>query len=177
MTPRFALKAATDDVHRALDDRLSRLNLAERSDYRRFLLFQAQTIPAMEDALAHAGLDRLIGGWSATRRSEALRADLDALGEPAPAPVNAPSISGTAEVLGTAYVVEGSRLGGRVLARQVGGGFPASFLASETLGPWPALIAVLDTCLYSDALLGEAQDAALRCFALFMDVANEAGIS
>lgn len=177
MTARFALKAATDDAHRALDDRLSRLDLANRSDYRRFLLFQGRAVPPLEGALAAAGLDALVDGWSACRRTDALASDLKALGDAVPQPAQAPSISGTGDLLGMAYVVEGSRLGGRVLAQQVGAGFPSAFLTADPLyGTWPSLIAVLERGLYSDALLGEAKDAARRCFALFMDVADEAGI-
>jgi hypothetical protein len=34
----------------------------------------------------------------------------------------------------------------------------------------------MDRHLYSNALIGEATGAARRCFALFLDVASEAGI-
>lgn len=177
MTARFSLKAATEDVHRQLDDRLSRLDLAESTDYRRFLRFQGRTVPPLESVLAAAGLGTLVEGWAESRRSAALRADLEALGEPAPPPAAVPAPAGTAQMLGMAYVVEGSRLGGRLLGRQVGRAFPRRFLAGDgSLGPWPVLVAVLDRCLYSDALLDEAQGAARRCFRLFLDVAEEAGI-
>ena len=64
MTMRFALKAATDDIHRELDDRLSRLDLGRVEDYRRFLEFQARTVPAVEGALACAGLGDFVEGWT-----------------------------------------------------------------------------------------------------------------
>ena len=176
MTTRFALKAATDDVHRELDDRLSRLNLSEPADYRRFLRIQARAVPAVEAALARAGLDALVEGWREGRRGPAIESDLAALGDEMPPPAEPPVIDGIGEMLGTAYVLEGSRLGGRVLRRQVGEGLPASFLSEPASNPWPALIAVMDRDLYSDALIGEATGAARRTFALFLDAASEDGI-
>ena len=173
---RFALKAATDDVHRELDDRLSRLNLAEASDYRRFLSFHARTVPPFEEALAAAGANKVIDGWDQARRTDAIRIDLEQLGEPVPEAAIVPPIRDTAELLGTAYVIEGSRLGGRVLARRVGQGLPMNFLSSPGHRSWPTVVAALDRCLYSDALLNDASDAARRCFALFLDVAREAGL-
>jgi heme oxygenase len=176
MTTRFALRAATDDIHRELDDRLSRLDLSEAADYRRFLRIHARAVPPVEDALARAGLDALVSGWCAGRRGPAIESDLAALGVEMPPPAMPPAIDGVGELLGTAYVLEGSRLGGRVLRRRVADGLPASFLSEPESNPWPALIAVMDRHLYSDALIGEATGAARRCFALFLDVASEAGI-
>ena len=175
MTTRFALKAATDDVHRELDGRLSKLNLSSRADYCRFLQIQARAVPAIEQALTAGGLDDLVRGWSDSRRAPSLESDLAKLGESMPPAAKAPTINSVPELLGTAYVLEGSRLGGRVLQKQIADGSPATFL-DGSLGAWPALLEALDRFLYSDALIGEAKDAARRCFALFLNVAHEAGI-
>lgn len=177
MKTRFALKDATDDVHRELDDRLSRLDLSDAADYARFLKIHARAVPAVEGALASAGLDQMVAGWSNARRTRAIESDLAALGEPMPSPANAPEISGVGDLLGTAYVLEGSRLGGRVLRQKVADGLPVSFLSrSEESDPWLTVVAALDRLLYSDSLLGEAKDGARRCFALFLNVAKEAGV-
>ena len=177
MTARFALKAATDDIHRELDERLSTLDLTAEGDYRRFLDFHARTVPAVEASLAVGGLGDMVEGWYAGRRSDAIAADLAALGEPMPKPVEPPAFAGVGDLLGAAYVLEGSRLGGRVLERRVGPGLPKAFLKGDgSLGPWPALIAVMDRLLYSDSLVSEAKTAARRCFTLFLTVAHEAGI-
>lgn len=177
MTARFALKAATDDIHRELDERLSTLDLAAEADYRRFLDFHARTVPAVEASLASGGLGEMVEGWCAGRRSAAIAADLAALGDAMPQPVEAPSLEGVGNLLGAAYVLEGSRLGGRVLERRVPPNFPKAFLEGDgSLGSWPALIAVMDRLLYSDSLLDEAKSAARRCFTLFLNVAHEAGI-
>ena len=174
---RFALKAATDPVHRELDDRLSRLDLAEADGYRRFLDFHARTVPAVESALDSGGLNSMVEGWRSARRSAALEADLKALGAPVPTPVAQPDVAGVAALLGTAYVLEGSRLGGRVLKRRVGAGLPVAFLSSsETRNPWPTVVAALDRLLYSESLVDEAKGAARHCFALFLSVAREVGI-
>ena len=175
MTPRFALKAATDDLHAELDGRLSRLNLANEDDYRRFLRFHGRTVPSVEENLADGGLDELIPGWSGWRRTPAIMADLAALGEPVPALSGLPKNNSRAELLGTAYVLEGSRLGGRILRKRVGNQLPVSFLdQTGSNEAWPALIAVLDRSLYSESLLKDAKAAARRCFTLFLDVAREA---
>ena len=176
MTTRFTLKAATDDIHRELDGRLSRLNLAEAGDYRRFLSFHARTIPPFEEALAAAGVGKLIDGWDRSRRSGAIATDLAALGEPMPVPAAVGPIRGTAELLGTAYVIEGSRLGGRMLRDRVGSDLPANFLGYSDRSAWPMVVAALDRHVYSDGQIGEAKDAARRCFALFLNVAREAGL-
>lgn len=94
-----------------------------------------------------------------------------------PPPVRAPAIAGTAELLGTAYVLEGSRLGSRVLRQQVGEDLPAGFLDGDgSLGPWPALLRVIERYIHSDALLTEAKHAARRSFSWFLQVAREGGI-
>lgn len=176
MTNRFALKAATDDVHRELDDRLSALDLATDDGYRRFLGFHARTVPAIEGALAAAGLAELVDGWGEGRRSEALKSDLSALGHSMPAPAPAPPITTTAEALGAAYVLEGSRLGGRVLRGRVGKHLPARFLGESTHNPWPHVVAALDRHLHSEADVDEARLAARRTFGFFLDAAKEAGL-
>jgi len=177
MKARFVLKSATEDFHRELDDRMSSFNLAEATDYRRFLQIHARAVPPIEAALAAGGLGDLIAGWSDGRRADAIQNDLKALGETMPVPSKPPSIDGIGELLGTAYVLEGSRLGGRMLRQQVGESLPTRFLGEEhSVSPWPALIAAMDEHLHSDAQLDEAKHAARRCFALYLDVAREVGI-
>jgi heme oxygenase len=119
----------------------------------------------------------MVAGWSNARRTPAIESDLAAMGESMPSPATAPEIAGVGDLLGTAYVLEGSRLGGRVLRQKVPDGLPVSFLSrSEESDPWLTVVAALDRLLYSDSLLGEAKDAARRCFALFLNVAKEAGV-
>lgn len=108
------------------------------------------------------------------RRTERLRADLDALGEPArvePSAIHAPE--SLAASYGTAYVIEGSTLGGMVLAerfeRALGDATPTSYLrlrGAETARRWKAF---LDELARADAAMtdeqrSEAGDAAAETF-------------
>jgi heme oxygenase len=177
MSIRFALKSATDPLHEELDAALSRLNLGDRADYARFLKFHARTVPVIEKELAAGGLGGMVEGWCDSRRAGSIERDLAELGEAMPRPAPAPLIDGQAAMLGTAYVLEGSRLGGQVLQQRLGEGLPAHFLNHPSgVATWKKLIAVLDRHLYSDDLIGQAKDAARRCFAWFLQESREAGI-
>lgn len=120
-TARARLKSATDPVHKRLDADLSGFDLSDVAQYGRFLLVQARALPPIEDALAAAddrsGFDVSSFGRAPARRSEALFADLEGLSVAPPAPLSIEPFGG-AEAWGVAYVLEGSRLGGRVLARR-----------------------------------------------------------
>lgn len=177
MNKRFELKAATQDLHDSLDKRLSCLNLSTEPDYLRFLEFHARTLPPIESQLAAAGLDALVSGWAGSRRAPSLEADFGSLGRPMPPSAKPPSIKGTGEILGTAYVIEGSRLGAPVLRKRVASRLPASFLSDDgSPGPWLTLTAVIERLLCSGPLLREAKYSARRCFGWFLSVADEAGI-
>lgn len=92
---------------------------------------------------------RLRGGW---RRAEALRRDLGLLGlEPLRRAAVVPAPAGRDEALGAWYVLEGSRLGGRLLAREARRRLPAVAAATGALeaddpaaGRWPAFCDWLD---------------------------------
>jgi len=176
MTPRFALKEATADVHGRLDTLLSQLDLGREGDYRQFLLIQARIVPALESALERAGIGDLVDNWSDHRRADFLRKDLEELGAAMPQPLAVPLPSGEAEVLGASYVLEGSRLGAKMLVRSVASGMPDSFLNPPTENPWPALVAALDRYLYSTQRLEDAKRAANACFEAFLAAARGTGL-
>lgn len=176
MSPRHALKAATDDLHQELDERLSRIDLSDPGQYRRFLLIQARTVPAIEHALDAFGMDDHIKGWRRNRRSALLERDLAALGESMPDSSAAPRVTSLPQALGIAYVLEGSRLGGRILARRVGPQMPNSFLyPSDQKSAWPALVKTIDSALNRNSL-GEAELAARECFATFLNAVRESEV-
>ncbi|QNM83535.1 biliverdin-producing heme oxygenase [Sphingomonas sabuli] len=176
MTPRQALKAATDDVHHLLDTMLSGLTLSNPADYRRFLLIQARVVPPLERALDAFGMADHVPGWAEHRRAGLLQQDLAQLGEPMPAEVRIDPFETLGQALGAAYVLEGSRLGGRILERNVGPEMPTTFLhPKEQKAAWPALVDTIDTGLYADGL-EEAKSAARQCFVAFLGVAREAGL-
>ena len=178
---RRRLKEATDAAHRRLDAALSRFDLADAGDYGRFLAVHALALPCLEEALAQGGFDLACPGWSGGRRGAALLADLAGLGREPGACPTAPAVRG-AEAWGVAYVLEGSRLGGKVLARRVTrGGGPAAranarFLNAPAALPWSRFVERMERALPSPADGDAAIRGALMAFATFEEaVARFAG--
>ena len=173
MSFRMDLRSATSDDHERLDAAFGRFDLADRDDYRAFLRAHGRALLPIEQALAGSGV--VDAGWH--RRGPLLIADLAALDDaPPPAPPLPPADD--ARLWGMRYVVEGSRLGGALLARQVGGDLPRDYLgAQHGKGEWRDFLDALEEAgdtggetWRADALAG-ARDA----FALFaQSVAEEA---
>ena len=119
-TAHAVLRRETALWHKAVEDAFAGLDLARRADLALFLQAQAQAVFAIERELDLGGIDRLLPDWPTRRRSDAMKADLQQLGL-APPPLS--SLSGRfadlGHQLGALYVLEGSRLGGRLLARHV----------------------------------------------------------
>lgn len=161
------LRAATADDHDRVDRLFAPLNLAERGDYARFLAAQAAVLLPLEEWLDAHGAADLLADWPERRRADLLRADLDRLGEDLPAPeaVTLPEVP--AAMLGAAYVLEGSRLGGALLAREVGADLPKRFLAGERSASWRGFVGELDRQLSTPAELAVAINSARAVFAAF----------
>ncbi len=173
MSARFALKAATSDAHERLDAQFSRFDLAKPSDYRAFLLAQAGAFLPTEAALDAAGAARVMVDWSERRRAGALVADLTALELVAPAPVHIPPILGEAAILGAAYVLEGSRLGGAMLLRRTSASSPTAFLSAGNPKLWRAFVTYLDQRLSSPNDIAAASAAASSVFEAFASSASD----
>lgn len=175
MTLRQTLKSRTDDVHEELDALLGCFDLAGRDDYRAFLRVHARVLPAVERALEEGGIAEILPDWDSHRRTPLIERDLAALGEPMPSPISVTAPAGRGELLGTAYVIEGSRLGSRFLARRVGDAMPAEYLtAAGQQRAWPALLHALDQAELAPAEMDRAVSAARACFALFLSATSEA---
>jgi heme oxygenase len=164
---RASLRAATAHAHARVDQLFSSFDLASRAGYARFLQAQAAALLPLEQALEAGGALAPELDWPARRRADALLRDLRAWDLPVPEGEPVVPIAGTAAVLGTLYVLEGSRLGGAVIRRAIPGEFPQAFLAPGPRGLWPALLAMLETDLPTDTQRDEALAAALAAFALF----------
>lgn len=163
-----ALRAATRAEHERLDAMMSGFDLADRASYRAFLAAHAMALSAVETALDEAGFAARLGDWPERRRGSALAADLAALDGAVPAPLAAPTLTRPAAQWGAAYVIEGSRLGGRFLARQVGATLPKSYLdAPQPAGGWRVFLAALDEAVTSRDEIVEAATAARAVFAMF----------
>jgi heme oxygenase len=138
--------------------------------YRRFLHAHASVLAPIERAV---GLASLWNGWAP--RLHLLRSDLEALGESLPAVSVPPVGASEAELWGMLYVVEGSRLGGAVLAARVGGEMPRRYLAEKPApGHWRLFLAALEEVGEAGSLAWRAEvvQGAHRGFALFGEAAR-----
>lgn len=172
-TARQALRSATAVHHERVDRAYGRYNLSDERQYRRFLQAQAAGLLPAEQAIDRSDLNAIVPDWPERRRAHLLRADLSALGAPARACEGALGLATAEEILGAVYVLEGSRLGGGVLARSVPAHFPTQFLSGADGRRWRALLEILERVLISEPQRISAIGAARRVFALFEGGANE----
>jgi heme oxygenase len=112
------LRAATADLHAKVDARFAGNFSGSALAYGSFLSVLAAASLPLERALEAAGIERFLPDWPERRRAALLLADLEALEIGAPAEVGAPAVTGEARQFGVAYVLEGSRLGGKLLLRR-----------------------------------------------------------
>jgi heme oxygenase len=117
VTLRARLREACADAHHQLDARLGVLDLRRLQDYRLFLEINAAALLPLEAALVSARVERLFPDWDRRSRSDAILADIARLGGIV-RPSSTPEALGSGGILGTMYVLEGSRLGARVLLRR-----------------------------------------------------------
>jgi len=157
------LRAATAANHDAVDAAFAEVDFADPGSYGRFLTAHARALPAVEQALA--GVDSLP---PLRPRTPLIMDDLRALGLAPPVPLPF-SLSGrTSSAFGAAYVLEGSRLGGGMLAKRVGAGMPTAYLSATHLsGEWRQFLATLDRSEAGDAWIAEAVAAARATFDLY----------
>src|SRR5262245_8792706 len=94
------LRAATSDLHAALDARLAPLVGRGDAAYGKFLLVSATALLPIEQALREANIERVLPDWPQRARSEALRLDLDDLSLPEPLAPAVPEVDGEAFQLG-----------------------------------------------------------------------------
>lgn len=113
------LKAATRHAHEVVDAHYSRFDLGSPHGYRDFLSAHAAVLPRCEAILHASGVSTMLLDWDVRRRSDALYADLAATGTSAASGVCAVTPLAAPEAWGMLYVLEGSRLGGAVLAGRV----------------------------------------------------------
>lgn len=140
MSARAALRSATAAKHEAVDAAFGRFDLTDRASYGRFLTAHARALPAVE-----AALEACDAIPAFAPRTDALQADLAALGLPMPDPLPLAPPENEAAAFGALYVIEGSRLGGAMLARQVPAALPRAYLSAvHPPGGWRAFGDMLD---------------------------------
>ncbi|WP_404334645.1 biliverdin-producing heme oxygenase [Sphingomonas sp. MMS12-HWE2-04] len=162
------LREGTATAHARVDAAFAGFDLTDRADYARFLMAHAELVWPLEAALPG---DRIVEDWEARKRGDLLHEDLAFL-RPAPHPAEAPAerwvLDSDAQVAGTLYVLEGSRLGGRFIARSLPSGFPRAYLdAHQGADKWQQLLQRIDAILQEPAALNSALASAHAAFAAF----------
>jgi len=167
VTARAALREATAEAHERVDRVFARYDLTDPAGYRAFLLAQAEAFLPVEAALEAGGIAELVPDWPGRRRAALLLSDLADLGV-SPAAGASPRLAGSAALLGAAYVLEGSRLGGALLKRGLPDTLPKRFLeAPQEPGAWRKLLALLEEFLYDPDIIAAACGSANAVFDLF----------
>jgi heme oxygenase len=163
------MRTATAEAHARVDTIFSRFPLGQACGYRAFLRAIAAAHVHVEAAIERSGAAaRLVGDWPERRRAALLCADLEELGEACPVADGRWAFDDEAALLGAIYVLEGSRLGGALLRKQVPAQLPRRFLsASAPAGAWRALSALLDRELSDGQKLDRAISAARQVFTSF----------
>ncbi len=170
---RERLRAATAEDHERLDRQLSTLDLQDLGGYREFLEVNAAALLPLEAALEQSAVAGSFPDWPERSRSAAILADLMAVGGFAlPLPPLATLDAGG--VLGTMYVLEGSRLGARYLLKTVAQssnpivrGATAYLAHGAGAHPWQGFLAQLEAFDLTPQDEASAVDAARDAFALF----------
>jgi heme oxygenase len=141
MSAHSLLRAATVDSHAAVDDVFSAYDMSDAGSYRKFLEVNAEALMPLERLLSNSVVDLPI--WHP--RAPLLQRDLLILRSPPPAPAAILGNFSAAMLHGVLYVLEGSRLGGRVLSQRVGAGLPKAYLgAVHAKGEWRSFLAAVD---------------------------------
>lgn len=186
-TARDALQSCTEASHLRLHGHPGFVALL-RGEFSRLAYLQLlQRLLGLHDPVEERLAQHDGGPWMAWRRiaalpprAERLRQDLRDLGL-APQGLQAlpraddllPGLADPAAALGCAWVVEGSALGGRLLARRLdsilAGGPGGRFFAQDTAGPerWRALVAAVEACGADPARRAVMTSTASATFAAF----------
>ena len=168
MQARAALRNATAEDHERVDALFSRFDLTQPEGYRAFLRAQVAATRAVEAALDEGRISETVADWPQRRRAALAVADLAALGAQPPYPLPKPALFGTAQLLGAAYVLEGSRLGAKVLRRGLPPEMPQTFLSAPAApGAWAAMLMTIEAHVVTREDVAMACGAARRVFALF----------
>ena len=114
-----------------------------REGYQAHLVALARVHPALEAALdaAHDWQRLGLGDWPSRRRAPLLEADLRALQATVPPAVPLPEVGPLPRAVGCLYVLEGSLLGGQLVARRLAEAgletLPTRYLLADGVAPGP----------------------------------------
>ncbi len=164
---RQRLRSETAGWHDRVDAVFTRFDLSDAVSYGRFLTAQAMAHLAVEAALDAAGVAAVLPDWPDRQRAPLLRSDLAALGLATPPLRPFSVLDGAAALLGAAYVLEGSRLGGALLRRSVPAALPTQFLGASDSAAWRRLLDALDRHVTTAEDVAAATISARQVFSLF----------
>lgn len=116
---RARLYDATESSHAALDAKLVPLFDQGLKGYCEFLRISAQGVLTLERALEEAAVGAILPDWAERSRTKALHADMASLGIAPPPVMDVRLPRDEAYLYGVLYVLEGSRVGGKLLARRI----------------------------------------------------------
>lgn len=177
MSLRETLRERTQAAHRRLDELWDVRALRQRAPYIRFLRANAAALVPLEARLVERGVGALLTDWAERTRARAIEADLAGLGAAAPFET-APALGTAAEQFGALYVLEGSRLGGVMIAREVARSEDGAVLANRRfLGHgeagklWRSFVEQLERVV-PEAEAARACAGAQEAFALFETAAQ-----
>lgn len=173
---RLRLRQFSASLHQRVDEAFSAFPLESAQGYRRFLQAHGAALFELERTLEANAIATLIDDWPRRRRSDALRADLRALGIEPPSPWEPPRHAEPSWCWGALYVLEGSRLGARLLAQRLQAAQPTAPMdylghtAAE--GLWPRFLQQLEAGAgsYDEA---ELQQGVADAFGQFLAAARQ----
>lgn len=170
---RTLLRDACKATHARLDARLSQVNFDDSRDYAEMLSRMSAPLSALETGLTAGIAPALFTNWAARLRSHALRKDLAFLDTPFLSRQGA-AVDDEAEAFGTLYVLEGSRLGGQVLAQMARSSRDPRvqtathyFGHGARAGLWRSFLEKLESSPAVQGDMKRAKRAALRAFETF----------
>ncbi|MBS1103908.1 biliverdin-producing heme oxygenase [Gluconobacter sp. Dm-62] len=160
------LRHVSRKAHEAVDAAFSHFELSDPKSYGAFLTAHAHALVAAEAYLSRHAAS--VPPWRP--RLGLLKDDLQQMGLPVPSALHEISSQDEGAALGVLYVLEGSRLGGRVLSGRVPEGLPTRYLSAVyQKGEWPAFLDHLGRYLdESEASRSQAvTNGVVETFALF----------
>lgn len=164
------LRAATAADHDAVDAAFGETDFADPAAYGRFLTAHALALPAVEKVL-----EGIAGLPQRRPRAGLIESDLRALGLDVPPPLAMPAPDSEAAAFGMVYVIEGSRLGGGMLAKRVGPDLPIAYLSATHLpGEWRGFLSALEEKAEGEGWIERMVAAARATFDLYRRAAAAA---
>lgn len=175
---RTHLARAVADLHERVDRAMTLEQMSTPADYRSHLRCHARVLIPLEKSLQASRHAAAIPDMEQRWRSSALEDDLRAMGETEPEHVETRLGASLAAFAGAMYVLEGSRLGAKMLLRQLGErsgeALPAAFLSHGTEGRfWPSFVNWLNSLEWSQEDLAQMRESARSVFQAYLTACED----